>query len=67
MIRNEVAKLYGHIFFNDERSVGFVKNVVVNLNHEEFKDVINYERILYCILTLDDSFAKDRISGALTL
>ena len=67
VIRNEVALLYGHIFWNEERSIGFAKNMIVSINHEEFKDILNYEQILYTILTLEDQYTKERINAVLNL
>lgn len=67
VIRNEIAKLYGHILFNEEKSVTFVKNVIVSLNHEEFKEILNYERVLFALLTLEDSLTKERIEAAMNM
>lgn len=67
VIRNEVAKLYGHVFYNEEKSINFAKSMVINLNQEEFKDIINYERILYTLLTLEDDYSKERILNVLNL
>jgi hypothetical protein len=66
-IRNEIAKLYGHIFFNDERSLTFIKNVIISLNHEEFKEILNYERVLFTLLSMEDTLSKERIEAALIL
>lgn len=67
VVRNEIAKLYGHIFYDDESSIQFTKNLIVSLNHEEFKEMMNYERILYVLLTLDDKYTKERIRNILEL
>lgn len=67
VIRNEVAQLYGHIFYGVSKSISFAKNMIVSVNHEEFKDIINYERILYTLLTLKDEYFKERITSVLDL
>ena len=66
-LRNELAKLYGHALFNDERSTAFWKLLVTSINQEEFKDVTNYERVMFTVLTLKDSLMEERVSGVLDL
>ena len=66
-LRNELAILYGHALFNDERSTAFWKLLVTSINQEEFKDVTNYERVMFTVLTLKDSLMEERVSGVLDL
>jgi hypothetical protein len=53
--------------FNDERSTNFWRHLITSINHEEFKDVTNYERVMFTVLTLKDSLIEERVSGVLDL
>ena len=66
-LRNELAKLYGHLLFNDDRSIYFCKSLISSLNQEEYKEIANYERILYTVLTLEDVHMKERVNSILNL
>jgi hypothetical protein len=66
-LRNELAKLYGHALFNDDRAAALCKLLVTSINQEEFKDVANYERVLFTVLTLKDALMAERVSGVLDL
>lgn len=35
---------------------------MTSINQEEFKDVANYEAVLFALLTLTDSLAGERVS-----
>ena len=67
VLRNEVALLYDHIFFNEEKSILFAKSMIVNINQEDFKNILYYKQILYTVLTLEDQYTKDRINSVLNL
>lgn len=42
-LRNELGKLFGHLLWEDERSIGFCKSLIVVLNEAEFMEVQYYE------------------------
>lgn len=66
-LRNELGKLFGHLLFQDERSVTFCKSLISNLNEDEFYEVPQYEQILFHLFTMQDHYSKERADSCLNL
>ena len=66
-LRNELGSLFGHLLFNDERSISFSKTLISAVNDATFNDIHNYERILFRMFTMNDSYKKERLEGCLKL
>jgi hypothetical protein len=66
-LRNELALLYGHLLYDEECSIKLFKQLLQNLNHVDYKEIINFERILKVQLSMKDSLHKDRINTFLEL
>lgn len=50
--------------YNDERSVYFCKTLIACINSEGYRELEHYERILFTVLTMKDSFLEDRANNA---
>ena len=59
-LRNEIGKLYAHVLFNDDRSIVFCKTIIHAINDATFDDLQNYERVLFCFLTMEDEYNNKR-------
>lgn len=59
-MRNELAKFYGHLLYDDERSVDFLKKMLLLLNDSQYYEIQFYERIISSVMNMDDRYRKER-------
>ncbi len=66
-LRNELAKFFGHLLYNDDRSIPFCKNLIIAINDSDYSEIQYYEKILLEVITMNDKFRKERTNGCFKL
>lgn len=66
-LRNELGKFFGHLLYDDERSISFCKNLITCIHQAEYNSIVFFERILLNILMLNDTFRKERVTILINL